>query len=305
MRSISKGVSFRLTVVCALSVSVFLLSACGGQAIINPEQEGGAGGTAGTGGAGGATGGAGGVAGAAGTAGIGGSSATGGFAGTGGVPVDAGPWDAAPAWCFDNSGCPADKWCDFEPAAPGMCATGGKAGVCTPRPSPADCPVYDQCPGACGCDGQWFCDACQAHVSGVQVTTDSSWCKDTGSGSPCGGIAGAQCPSNEWCDFPADQVCGYVDGMGVCRSRPQGCPADCPGVCGCDGSFYCNECTANAAGVDITGGQECLNGGGSGTPCASDSQCAPSLRCCYPCGIPGCSNECMQPDANGQCPMFP
>ena len=29
------------------------------------------------------------------------------------------------------------------------------------------------------------------------------------------------------------------------------CPQDCPGVVGCDGKVYCNECMANAAGVRV------------------------------------------------------
>jgi hypothetical protein len=34
--------------------------------------------------------------------------------------------------------------------------------------------------------------------------------------------------------------------------------------------------------------------------------CAPGLLCCYPCGIPGCQNQCMQPDPNtNMCPLFP
>jgi len=29
------------------------------------------------------------------------------------------------------------------------------------------------------------------------------------------------------------------------------CTADCPGVTGCDGKFYCNECEANKKGIRI------------------------------------------------------
>jgi hypothetical protein len=27
------------------------------------------------------------------------------------------------------------------------------------------------------------------------------------------------------------------------------CPQDCPGVIGCDGKTYCNDCTANQQGI--------------------------------------------------------
>ena len=29
------------------------------------------------------------------------------------------------------------------------------------------------------------------------------------------------------------------------------CPQDCPGVTGCDGNFYCNECAANQQGIIV------------------------------------------------------
>lgn len=29
------------------------------------------------------------------------------------------------------------------------------------------------------------------------------------------------------------------------------CTADCPGVTGCDGQFYCNECIANKNGIRV------------------------------------------------------
>src|SRR5262249_25951036 len=35
------------------------------------------------------------------------------------------------------------------------------------------------------------------------------------------------------------------------------CPIDCPGVCGCDGVFYCNECLANVAGVGVDPQAQC------------------------------------------------
>jgi hypothetical protein len=38
--------------------------------------------------------------------------------------------------------------------------------------------------------------------------------------------------------------------------------------------------------------------------CASNADCASGELCCYPCGIPGCSNVCMQV-SGGRCPAFP
>ena len=35
------------------------------------------------------------------------------------------------------------------------------------------------------------------------------------------------------------------------------CTTDCPGVCGCDGETYCNECVANSMGIRIVGNSPC------------------------------------------------
>ncbi len=43
----------------------------------------------------------------------------------------------------------------------------------------------------------------------------------------------------------------------------------------------------------------------SSSACSTDRQCPTGLRCCYPCGIPGCVNACAQVAANGECPAFP
>ncbi len=67
----------------------------------------------------------------------------------------------------------------------------------------------------------------------------------------CGGFAGLTCEDTEWCDFP-DDMCGGADGLGSCLPRPIGCDDDCPGVCGCDGNFYCNACNAQSVGLDVS-----------------------------------------------------
>ena len=41
-----------------------------------------------------------------------------------------------------------------------------------------------------------------------------------------------------------------------------------------------------------------------GSVCTENVQCASGLLCCYPCGIPGCENQCTVP-VEASCPMFP
>lgn len=35
------------------------------------------------------------------------------------------------------------------------------------------------------------------------------------------------------------------------KSKNQFCTTDCPGVTGCDGKTYCNECEANRQGIRV------------------------------------------------------
>jgi hypothetical protein len=35
------------------------------------------------------------------------------------------------------------------------------------------------------------------------------------------------------------------------------CQQNCPGVCGCDGIFYCNECIANSKGISVKNSEPC------------------------------------------------
>jgi hypothetical protein len=99
-----------------------------------------------------------------------------------------------------------------------------------------------------------------ATSSATSSATAGSTSTGTG-GAPatCGGKAGIPCGPTEFCRYDPSGSCGNADGTGTCQPRPQGCDADCPGVCGCDGKFYCNACNANAAGVDVGTGMECLD----------------------------------------------
>ena len=69
----------------------------------------------------------------------------------------------------------------------------------------------------------------------------------------CGGLAGWTCDADEYCDYYEDtgDSCGFADGLGECKKRPEGCYALYAPVCGCDGVTYGNDCEANAAGTDV------------------------------------------------------
>ena len=81
------------------------------------------------------------------------------------------------------------------------------------------------------------------------------------SGAVCGGFASLRCPDPNvtYCDFPEKSACGQGDMSGVCAPRPDTCTKDCPGVCGCDGKFYCNACEAHNAGIDDTSIGSCTD----------------------------------------------
>lgn len=40
-------------------------------------------------------------------------------------------------------------------------------------------------------------------------------------------------------------------------NHPGFCTQDCPGVCGCDGKTYCNECIANSKGIAVVSFEPC------------------------------------------------
>lgn len=68
----------------------------------------------------------------------------------------------------------------------------------------------------------------------------------------------------------------------------------------CDGSNYA-ERSAPADNI----GFRCCKDGEVGSACTFDDECNTGLKCCYPCGIPGCENQCTVPDGTGECPAFP
>ncbi|MDX2052407.1 MAG: Kazal-type serine protease inhibitor domain-containing protein [Polyangiaceae bacterium] len=196
---------------------------------------------------------------------------------------------------FAGSTCAPDEYCAY--AGTGLCGAADASSTCAKRPQV--CPdIFDP---VCACDGKTYPSACAAAAAGVGFSAKGE-CRAPGSctignnvyadgttnipapdgcntcscvggvascteiGCPtriCGGIAGAACLADEYCDFDVNTPCTTPDAAGTCKKRPQVCALGGPavpaaiaipaGVCGCDGMTYFSECAANGAGTDIVG----------------------------------------------------
>lgn len=190
----------------------------------------------------------------AGMGGMSGGSDTGGSAGAvtppmGGMgAVDAGT-DPAPVWiepaelgepCGEGVAyCVAGLFCDL----PDVVCT-GQGGICAAVPT--TCPT--ECVEVCACDGQRYCNACQAQQAGVD-SGDAGQC-DTEI--RCGAWLGVVCPEGYFCDYGPNLTCGGQQ-RGRCTLHPSTtlCEQNMDdAVCGCNGQLYDNECYANAGGTD-------------------------------------------------------
>ncbi|MEY4583182.1 MAG: hypothetical protein RL701_7885 [Pseudomonadota bacterium] len=231
-------------------------------------------GQAGRGGRGGqVAGGKGGAGSAAGGGGVSGQAAAGEICGTRGAEA-----------------CGPDLYCDFSAVA--ACGENDRGGKCEAKPKQCS----DGNATVCGCDYRTYASACAAHSSGLSVLhvnacspddckaaggqpakssagakpacapADDSWpiageagalcCVPPQRSGTCGGFAGLDCNSDQFCNYESaagGQGCDgkIADAAGVCESVPQGCRRDYKPVCGCDRHTYENICIAHSFAASV------------------------------------------------------
>jgi Kazal-type serine protease inhibitor domain len=117
----------------------------------------------------------------------------------------------------------------------------------------------------------------------------------------CGGLLGAGCNANEFCNYKAGDFCGAADAPGTCTVKPDACTLQLDPVCGCDDKTYSNACAAASAGVGVSSNGACASqtlgktcGTRGGVTCGESEYCAFSI-----------ANACGTFDAGATCVARP
>lgn len=140
--------------------------------------------------------------------------------------------------CANNSQCPSGLF--FCQRDTGYCAL---IGQCVLKPQ--GCPEIFQ--PVCGCNGQDYSNACEAHAAGVSVASAGT-CD-----APLGCEDNGECPKGQFCSKPA----GSCNAMGKCSKYPDFCGRALDPVCGCDGKDWPSPCVAALSGVNVSKPGKC------------------------------------------------
>ncbi|HKY37567.1 MAG TPA: Kazal-type serine protease inhibitor domain-containing protein [Polyangiaceae bacterium] len=149
----------------------------------------------------------------------------------------------------------------------------------------SDAVVGDECPQGAKCGGG------MAGSNGSAGSTSMAGGSNGGGtlGKTCGGLLGAGCDDDQFCDIPPEGMCGAADATGICTAKPELCIQIYAPVCGCDDKTYGNACQAAGAGVSVASEGECggsnpggdVCGGIQGLGCDAGEYCnfPPSAQC--------------------------
>lgn len=192
---------------------------------------------------------------------------------------------------------PVDAGRDAGPTAP-LCIARGLCVALAGAPPPPSGFTSDSCYDGCNwctCTAEGELDYCTARA-----------CLDGGRPTDSGVDAAVETDSGV--DAAVDTDAG-IDCSTIGCGAPTICGEACTEPCGC---CPCADGEEMGATHVCSGGCFAPRGtGATGDVCTATPDCASGLSCCYPCGIPGCTNVCEptctagDPACSGGCLLRP